>query len=449
LGVVQKQAANLEARMNSPKLVFINRYFYPDHSATSQILTDLAFALAERGHYEVHVVTSRQRYDDAAAHLPKVEKIRSVTVHRVWTSRFGRRNLWGRSLDYASFYGSAARVLYGLADSRSILIAKTDPPLISLVAAGVARLRNAGLINWIQDLFPEVAEALGLKVAKGPACRFLKRIRNHSLKAASANVVIGDSMKERLLREGVSRTRIRVIHNWADEAGIRPVDPESNPLRKEWGLEGKFVVGYSGNLGRGHEFETLLDAAGTLRERADLVFLIIGGGAHLQPVRAAVAARGLNNFVFQPYQPRERLSESLSAADAHLVSLRPELEGCIVPSKFYGIAAAGRPVLFIGSGQGEIARIVAAAGCGYPVAAGGHRDLRARILELAENPERCRAMGAAGRRLLESRYGREVAFSAWQAVLAECARGLGATGDAAAATATVPELALAKLREEA
>lgn len=400
------------------KLIFVNRYFHPDHSATSQMLSDLAFALAADGEFEVHVVASRQRYEDAAARLPAAESVRGVAVHRVWTSRFGRRNLWGRALDYASFYASAAATLLRIADSRSILVAKTDPPLISVVVSGVARLRGAALANWIQDLFPEVGESLGIKFVQGPLGRWLKRLRNRSLRAARMNIAIGESMKQLLLREGVPAQNVAVIHNWADEAAIVPVAPEENALRRQWGLDGRFVVGYSGNLGRGHEFDTLLDAAAILRCQPGIRFLIIGGGANLAAVRQAVADRKLDNFVFQPYQPREILSESLSAADVHLVSLRPELEGLIVPSKFYGIAAAGRPVLFIGSAGGEIAGLLRRGNCGFTVRPGDARGLAERIVEMAENPSAAEAMGRSARELLDAGLGMPAAVRAWKALLA-------------------------------
>lgn len=400
------------------KLLFINRYFHPDHSATSQMLADLAFGLADDGRFKVHVVTSRQRYDNPAANLPEWEEILGVSIHRVWTSRFGRDNLLGRAVDYASFYLSAAVALYRLADQDSILVAKTDPPLISIVACGIAKLRGATLINWIQDLFPEVAEALRIKLLNGPSCRFLGGLRNLALRTAKTNVVIGELMKQRLLGEGIAEAQIRVIHNWADETAIRPVGRGGNSLRRAWGLADRFVVGYSGNLGRGHEFDSLLAAAEALRARADIAFLIIGGGAGLPAVQRAVAERRLANFVFRPYQPREVLAESLSAADVHLVSLKPELEGLIVPSKFYGIAAAGRPVLYIGAAHGEIPRLLESAGCGHPVPAGDGAALRDRILQLADDPARSERMGRAARTLVEARYGKTAALGHWKEVLA-------------------------------
>ncbi|HLF97408.1 MAG TPA: glycosyltransferase family 4 protein [Methylococcaceae bacterium] len=400
------------------KLIFVNRYFYPDHSATSQMLSDLAFGLAKKGDCEIHVVTSRQRYDNPMAGLSPRETVDGVEIHRTWTSTFGRNNLIGRAFDYLGFYLTAFGKLLVLADRHTVIVAKTDPPLISVVAAVAARIKSATLINWVQDLFPEVAAALGVPLAKGPLFGLLRGLRNFSLKAARINVAIGDLMRQRLRDEGIPADRIRVVHNWADGEQIRPILPEANPLRKEWGLDGKFVVGYSGNLGRSHEFGTILEAAAALRGRLDIVFLMIGGGANLPGVQKEVAAKGLRNIVFKPYQPRERLAESLSASDAHLVSLRPELEGLIVPSKFYGIAAAGRPVLFIGSPKGEIAGIVAKSFCGYSVALGDGAGLKEKISQMADHPELRHAMGHAALSEFRALFSFPAALTHWETVLA-------------------------------
>jgi len=403
-----------------PKLIFVNRYFYPDHSATSQMLSDLAFDLAKDKALEIHIVTSRQRYDDAQASLIPAEEMNGVKIHRVWTFRFGRQQLLGRAFDYLSFYGTAFFRLYALVERGDTIIAKTDPPLISVVAAIVAQLKSAHLVNWLQDLFPEVATALGIKLS-GLLYRLLRRLRNHSLNIAKLNIAIGERMKTRLLDEGIASERVQVIHNWADPEQIRPVSPEDNALRKAWGLDGKFVVGYSGNLGRGHDFSTLLEAATALRENALIVFLVIGGGAKLEELKQLVATRQLSNFVFKPYQPRTALSASLSAAEVHLVSLRPELEGLIVPSKFYGIAAAGRPVLFIGDPQGEIARLIESIGCGYVIEEGRAHDLQNRIMALSGQTGLKASLGGSARKALETLYGKDIAFAQWRNILPQVA----------------------------
>jgi colanic acid biosynthesis glycosyl transferase WcaI len=398
------------------KIVFLNRYFHPDHSATSQMLSDLAFCLAGRG-YAVHVITSRQRYADAAAALPATEAVHGVSVHRVWTTRFGRARLFGRAIDYLTFYFSAALRLARLIGKGDIVVAKTDPPLISVPAALVAWLRGARLINWLQDIFPETAERLGFRFACGPVGRVIRGLRNLSLRAAGTNVVLGERM--RAVVEGFAPGTTEVIHNWADGSAVRPVNPESNPLRNAWGLAGKFVVGYSGNMGRVHEFETVLGACERLRNEPGTTFLFIGDGSQRAWLQGEVQRRGLAHvLLFQPYQPRSALAESLSAVDVHLVSLQPELEGLIVPSKFYGIVAAGRPVIFVGERDGEIARLIAAHGCGMTVPVGESAALAAAVRALKEHPARVAQMGNAARQLLETRFDAQVAMARWEAVLA-------------------------------
>lgn len=404
------------------KIVLVNRYFYPDHSATSQLLSDLAFHFASQDR-QVHIITSRQRYDEAGARLPARETIRGVSVHRVWTTTFGRGRLPGRALDYLTFYLFTALAVLRLASRGDVVVAKTDPPLLSLVAWPAARLKGARLVNWLQDVFPEVAGAVGMGWARGWAGRLLASLRDRSLRAAHLNVVLGSGMQRYLISRGVDPGKLRVITNWADGELLRPVKPEDNRLRREWGLHGKFVVGYSGNMGRVHEFETILGAAETLKKDASIVFLFIGDGAQRKWLEDEAKRRELANVRFQPYQPSDRLAESLSAPDAHLISLRPEVEGYVVPSKFYGIAAAGRPSLFVGSTTGEIAQIVNESRCGVVVQTGDVERLAAAINNLKSDPAQCLDYGANARRVFEERYDRRIALAAWNKVLMEISGG--------------------------
>src|SRR5262245_43092141 len=347
------------------RVFFINRYFFPDHSASSQILSQLAFHLAESGH-NVHVVTSRQLYDNPEAHLDDLRIHRGVAIHRVATTQRGRSRLLGRSFDYLSFYFSAWRLLNTLADQDDILIPMTDPPLLSILAWRVARRRGSRVINWLQDIYPEVATELGVLLIKGPVSKLLSVARNASLRDAGANVVVGALMAQKVSNLGISSDRIDVIPNWCDDEAIVPVVNEENPLRAEWRLQGKFVVGYSGNLGRAHEFETILAASQRLRNDANIVFLLIGGGHGNADLVRRVQDAGLSDkFRFLPYQSDESLKYSLSVPDVHWISLRPQLEGLIVPSKFYGIAAAGRPIIAVTAKDGEIAQLVKRHECGF------------------------------------------------------------------------------------
>jgi glycosyltransferase involved in cell wall biosynthesis len=402
-----------------PRIIFLNRFFYPDHSATSQILSDLAFHLAQEG-WAVSVIAGRQRYDAPEASLPKREKISGVEIHRVPTTRFGRHRLAGRALDYLTFYLTAAWALLRLAGPGAIVVVKTDPPLFSLLALPIARLRRATAVNWLQDLYPEVAERLGVRLLGGPLGRILRELRNHTLRTSRLNIAIGEDMARLLREEKVPAARIRVLANWVDDERIWPISPEENPLRADWGLQGKFVVAYSGNLGRAHEVDTILSAAGTLANRSDIVFLFIGGGHEMDMLKARFDELGAH-ALFKPYQPREALSQSLSVGDAHWLSLKEGLDGLILPSKFYGILAAGRPVLAIGGPTFELGRLAEEAGCGQHIRLGDGAGLAAAISELAGDPESRLAIGGRARSLLEQRFTKAATMRAWQALLASAA----------------------------
>lgn len=385
------------------QLIFLNRFFYPDHSATSQILTDLAIGLARNG-MNVRVVASRQLYQDAAANLAREETFRQVKISRLWGTTFGRSGIAGRAVDYVSFYASALAWLLGNVRRGDTLVCMTDPPLLSVAGYIACKLRGATYINWLQDLFPDTAQILGVAPPR-PVLRLLEIARDRSVAAARANVVLGERMAERVLGH-VPTARVTIIHNWALGDEIHPVAADVNPLRREWGLNDEFVVGYSGNMGRAHEFGTILDAADRL-QREKIVFLLIGDGAKKTFLESEVRKRGLANVIFKPYQPREKLSESLSVPDVHLVSLQPELEGCIVPSKFYGIAAAGRATAFIGDPDGEIARILRKHDCGVTVSPDDTASLVGHLRSLAADRGRSQQMGLAARQI----YERELSFA--------------------------------------
>jgi colanic acid biosynthesis glycosyl transferase WcaI len=400
-----------------PRLIFVNRYFFPDHSATSQILSDLAFDLAGAGR-EVHVVTSRQIYDDAKADLPAHEIINGVRVHRAASTQFGRGALLGRAMDYVSFYRSIRRVLAELAGQGDIVVAKTDPPLLSVVAMGPARRNGARLINWLQDIYPETAAVLGVPLMRGPLALSLKALRDRSLRQAEATVVVGKLMARHVADLGVPAARIHVIANWCNDEEIRPIAPEQNPLRQQWGLAGKFVLGYSGNLGRAHEYQTLLGAAERLRHDERFVFLMIGGGKRFAELEDAVKERRLDrSFRLVPYQVQAMLPYSLNVPDAHWLSLNPKLEGLIVPSKFYGIAAAGKPVIFIGDKNGEIAQLVDQYSCGTAIATGDAGKLVGTLQKWLTTPAIVAEMGRQARSMLDAKFTRQQGLARWRDLL--------------------------------
>jgi len=403
------------------KIIFVNKYFYPDHSATSQLLTDLSFALADQG-YKVHILTSRQIYDDPSAKLPAIEESNGVNIYRMWTTQFGRSPLIGRAIDYITFYICCAWRLFWLISRDDIVVAKTDPPMLSEVVTFIARMRKAIVVNWLQDLFPEAAWALKIKALEGLFGRFLFLVRNISLKYAYVNVVIGRIMSKKLTMLGINPNQIKIIHNWSDGDLIKLINPKNNSLRKQWGLSGKFVVGYSGNMGRDHEFKTLLDSAETLAKYNNIVFLFIGGGIKRKWIEAEVVKRGLKNCIFKPYQPRSSLGESITLPDVHIISFQPELEGYAVPSKFYGVAAACRPTIFVGDSNGEIARIIKKEKCGFNIRIGDYHKFVHCLIKLYKSSDLRERMGMNARRSFDRLFSKKVAISKWVELISEISK---------------------------
>jgi glycosyltransferase involved in cell wall biosynthesis len=392
------------------KIVFLNQYYAPAEAATAQLLSDVAEELARSGH-EVVVLCGSRGYPEPQP-LPRgTERIRGVRVHRSWTSGFGRATRAGRVLDYVTYLtGAAARLAR---ESRpDAIVSLTTPPFVSLVGVELARIKRAAAVLWIMDVYPDLAFELGLLRRDGVAGRILARLSRRVLRRAERVVALGERMAERL--EPLAPGRVRVIHNWEDGALIRPRPVEGHPLRAAWGATDRFIVLYSGNLGLAHEFDTMLGAAASLAGEPAVRFVVVGGGPRLAALRGAIAQRGLANVELLPLAPRERLAESLTAGDVHLVTLREGLDGLLLPSKIYGVLAAGRPCLFVGPARSEIATMLEQAGAGRRIAVGDAAGLARAVAEYAHDPARCQREGLAARAAFERAYGRARALREWR-----------------------------------
>jgi glycosyltransferase involved in cell wall biosynthesis len=243
-------------------------------------------------------------------------------------------------------------------------------------------------------------------------------------------VVIGEHMAARVAP--ICASSPIVIANWALEEPFEATDVHAasdaapaHSLRASWGLGEGFIVGYSGNMGRAHRLAELIDAAFALRSLTELRLLLIGDGPQRSTLESRVQGLGLRNVMFQPYQPRARMRESLRVPDIHVVSLDERLEGLIVPSKFVGVLAMGRPVLWIGAAGGEVGSLVRASGCGVCVPAGDVAALTQVLRELsadyASGGARLRAMALQAQALWRARFRRRDALDAWAAAIARCA----------------------------
>ncbi len=401
----RSQTAATTITLSSPRLIFVNRVYWPSTAATAQLLTDLAEGLAARG-WSVHVIATGEV---SGPH-------HGVTIHRTGTAE-QPGGLISRALHHRQFMRAARRQLAALARPGDIVVPMTDPPLLGVALTRAAVARGAKVVHWIQDIYPEIAT-----VHFGPLAGFalapLKVSRDSAWRAAATCVTLGEDMARTVASRGVPADRLAIIPNWAPRELQQPADPAAiAECRQRWGLAGKFVVAYSGNLGRVHEFATILQAADLLRDNPAVVFLFIGQGARFSEVEATARARGLGSVRLLPPEPRENLAASLAAADAQLVTLRPEYSALVYPSKLAGVLAAGRPVLFVGPPDGDIAHLLQREKCGEALAPGDAAGLAAVIIRWQAEADLRRRLGTNARAAYQRTFTGHAALTLWDELL--------------------------------
>jgi len=387
------------------RILLLNQYYWPDVAATAQLLTDQAEALVRRGH-EVHVVCSRGGYGGGLARLPQEELHNGVHVHRVAATGLGRGRMLHRICDYGTFYWSATVRCLSL-PRMDVCVALTTPPFVGSIGVLYKRLRRTPLVLWAMDLYPEIAAAVGVIRRSSIEYRLLQKLARWIYRHVDRAISLGHEMTRHLVEEGLAPERITVVPSWSPGEAVKPCDDDQTPFRERHGLNGHFVVMYSGNMGVVHEFPTILSAAQRLRHRDDVMFLFVGGGTQKPALVDEVRRRGLVNVRFCPYQPLGQLSESLGAANVHLISMKDSVEGLLVPSKLYGILAAGRPAVLIGPDRNEVARTLMDGGCGWVVPTGRPKMLAEHIEAMLKRPEIVRIMGRRARQHYEANCSRD------------------------------------------
>lgn len=394
-----------------PRLLVLNQYYWPGVEATAYLLHDLCRQVAAE--FDVRVVTGMIR-DDRARRGRSVQD--GVEIVRVGSTSFDRRNLGLRGLNYLTFIGLS--LLRALRSPRpDLVMCMTDPPVIADVALVVAKRFRVPLVVISQDVFPEIAVELK-RLENRAVIALLRVLVRFYLRRADRVVAIGETMRERLGAKGAPEERIRVIPNWVDTRAITP-SPRENAWAREHGLDGTFVVMHSGNVGHAQNLDALVRSATFLRDLDDLVIAIIGYGARQMELLRLTRILEVENVQFLPYQPREVLSLSLSAANVHVVGLAKGLSGYVVPSRLYGILSAGRPVIVAAEPTSETAQLVARVGCGVVVPPARPELLAAVIRAARDGAYDLDAMGARGREYVVADADRLVAHARYRDLLQE------------------------------
>jgi putative colanic acid biosynthesis glycosyltransferase WcaI len=384
------------------RICFFNRSYWPDLGATGQLLTELAEDLVRDYGHEVSVVAGPPllappppRRVGRGWRPVRREVHHGVQVYRAAGTTFPPRRFAGRVSNYLSYFVTAC--LAGLTVPRpEVVVALTDPPIIGLAALLTARRQGAKVVFWCQDVFPEVAWLLD-DFQNQTVNRLLDRINRQLIRQADRVVALGGTMRQRLIvGKGADPQKVTVMHNWDDCEAIVP-GPKRNAFSLTHGLAEAFVVMHSGNLGQSQGLESLIDAAGLLRSYHDLQVVLVGDGTTRPALEARVRAQGLSNVRFLPYQPKAGVTESFATADVFVIALKRGLAGYIVPSKLYGILAAGRPYVAAVEEACEVAAITRQYQCGLLAEPGDPKDLAEQILTLYHDRALAQRLGANAR----------------------------------------------------
>ena len=336
-------------------VLILNQTFYPDVVSTAQHASDLARGLTQAGH-EVTVICNSRGYDDPNLRFPNRETWKRVKIIRVRSTGFGKSSKWRRVLDFGTFMASCALRLWSLPQF-DVVVAMTSPPLISLIATLAVPGRARSLVFWSMDLNPDEAIAAGWLRAKSPVARLLSRMMLHSLQRADRIIALDRFMKERIKAKGISGDKILVVPPWSHDDSVMFDPAGREAFRTIHKLSDKFVVMYSGNHSPCHPLDTLLQAAERLAIQDDVAFCFIGGGSEFRKVKEHV--RNLRNVICLPYQPIERLSASLSAADLHVIVMGEQFVGIVHSCKIYNILSVRRPFLYVGPTNSHVGDIIA------------------------------------------------------------------------------------------
>lgn len=377
------------------RILVLNLYYPPDTSATAKMAAGVVNALAVK--HDVTVLCGRPSYDPTERRAWKLwqsERVGDVAIIRVGSTDYTRQHMLHRLLNYLSYVVlSVIRAIFVPCDA---VLGMSDPPFQGIVTALIAMLKKKPYIYNIRDLYPDMAVDGGL-IGRGALSWTWEMIHRWALQRARSVVVLGDDMRNRIIGKGILGERIHVVRDGVDLRALQTeaIDPQViSEIRDGF----RFILVHAGNLGFYGEWDALLEAARTLAEEDPGIGLaFVGNGA--QRTRLMAAAANLKNVRFLPFYPASKIASVMAAADAHVISVRQQLEGVVVPSKLYGILAAGKPILGFASEMSDVHRIVMDAQCGYiDCPLDGVDDVVRVTHELAADPERVSRMGEAARR---------------------------------------------------
>ena len=374
------------------KILLLNLYFPPDTSATAKMAQTVVDALCAQ--HDVTVVCGRPSYDPTERRgwrLWRTEKRGTLKIARVGSTAFSRFNMKKRVLNYLSYVALA--VPHALFVNCDVVLAMTDPPFEGIVGAFVAMLKGKPYLYNIRDMYPDMAVG-GSIVEPGWLARVWEKMHRWALRRATCVVVLGDDMKNRIVAKGISEDKLEIVRDGTEIlVGGAPAAIDDEVIRTIRG-DFRFVLLHAGNIGFYGAWRTLLTAAKELATDG-VGFVFVGEGAQRDTLAAEAA--GISNVKFVSFFPGNRIPSVLASADAHVITVKRGLEGVVVPSKMYGILAAGKPIVAVAPKETDVASLGAKQGFGIATDPDRPDELVAEIRKLAADGSRLKQMAQAAK----------------------------------------------------
>lgn len=392
--------------MSRKRILAYSIYYYPEVASTAQIYTELFEDLADR--FDITVVCAVPCYTGSIPEEYREKRFYheehgGVRIVRVPVREYSKSDKASRVLNIVDFWAQARKATRELGGGFDLVFTYSQPPILGgMLGAHASKRLGAPLVYGIQDFNPEQTMAVNY-AGNALVHKAMMALDKRTCRRSSLVIVPGRDLQETLSERfgGRNVPKSAVINNWTDDEAVVPLSkdhPGVRAFKERYGLEGKFVVMYSGNIGLYYDLENLIEVIGSFKGRDDVAFAFVGEGAVKPRLEEHVRENGLSNVSFIPYQPKDELVYSLNAADVHLVTNAKGIKGVSCPSKAYGIMAANVPMIGILEPGSEIWRVVEESGCGALAETGdyeGIRDVLARVVDEKDAFVRAHATGRA------------------------------------------------------
>ena len=389
------------------KLSLVTQFFPPDYAATGQLIEELVRELAYLG-VEIEVFTGQPGYAFVKKNAPAQEQFSQIKIRRTRATKMWNQRIRGKAVNGVLFTLRAMLHLIRHAHRHDVLLVTTAPPFLPILGYLANKLFKLPYVCLLYDLYPDIAVALDVIPEKNWLVRFWQMLNRLVWQEASQIIVLSSGMKQQVADICPQVTdKISVIHSWGDAKEIIPINKQDNWFAQQYKTVNQFTVLYSGNMGRVHDIDTILEAAKLLKDEP-IQFLFIGAGARRKQLLEEIKQLGLNNFQFLPYQEKSDLPYSLTACDLSLVSMDRGFENLVAPSKLYPALATGRPVAVVCPQHSYLKELIAEADCGQTFDNGDSQGLAEFILLLSKDNQLAKNMGKAARQYMQSHFTSEV-----------------------------------------